>query len=86
MHPNGADSMAISGLVSRNNLVGTRRAISILFGINAVTNEQSHIVGPPFPAFKARFSAIAGWHFSRDLTRCLIIGGCDQTPVSFKDG
>jgi len=39
-------------------------------------NKQSHLVGPPFLAFKAHFLAMAGWHFSRELTRCFLIGGC----------
>jgi len=65
VHPKGTNSMAASGLVSRSNLVGTGRAISIRFDINGVRNEQSHLVGPPFPVFKARFSAMAGWHFSK---------------------
>ena len=73
MHPKGANSMAASGLVFRSDLVGTGRAISILFGINGVRNQQSHLVGPPFPEFKARFSATAGWHFSRDLIRRLLV-------------
>ena len=34
VHPKGANSMAASGLVFRSDLVGTGRAISILFGIN----------------------------------------------------
>jgi len=59
----GANSMAVSGLVFRSDLVGTGRAISILFGINGVRNQRSHLVRPPFPEFKARFSATAGWHF-----------------------
>ena len=84
--PKGANSKATSGLVFRSDLVGTRRAISILFGINGVTNQRSHLVGPPFPEFKACFSATAGWHFSRDLTRRLLIGGCGQTHVSAKHG
>ena len=71
--------MAASGLVFRSDLVGTGRAISILFGINGVRNQRSRLVGPPFPEFKARFSATAGWHFSRDLTRRLLIGGCGQS-------
>ena len=79
VHLKGANSMAVSGLVFRSDLVGTGRAISILFGINGVRNQQSHLVGPPFPEFKAGFSATAGWHFSRDLTRHLLIGGCCQT-------
>jgi len=86
LHPKGANSMALSGLVFRSDLVGTRRAISILFGINGVRNQQPHLVGPPFPEFKARFSAPAGWHFSRDLTGRLLIDGCGQSHVSAKHG
>jgi len=81
VHPKGANSMAVSGFVSRNDLVGTRRAISVLFDVNRVRNKQSHLVGSLFPAFKACFSATAGWHFSRDLTRRLLIGGCGQTHI-----
>ena len=86
VHPKGANSMAASGFVFRSDLVGTGRAISILFGINGVRNQRSHLVGPPFPEFKARFSATAGWHFERDLTRRLLIGGCGQSHVSAKHG
>ena len=35
----GANSMAASGLMFRSDLVGTGRAISILFGINGVRNK-----------------------------------------------
>jgi len=49
MHPKGANSMAVSGLVFRSDLADTGRAISILFGINGVRNQRSHLVGPPFP-------------------------------------
>ena len=87
VHPKGANSMAASGLVFRSDLVGTGRAISILFGINGVRNQRSHLVGPPFPEFKARFSATVGWHFSRDLARHLLIGGCGgHSHVSAKHG
>ena len=79
MHLKGANSMTASGLVLRSDLVGTGRAISVLFGINGVKNERSHLVGPPFPEFKARFPATAGWHFSKDLTRRLLIGGCGHS-------
>ena len=72
VHPKDANSMAASGLVFRSDLVGTGRASSILFGIYGVRNKRSHLVGPPFPEFKARFLATAGWHFSRDLTRRLL--------------
>ena len=81
MHPKGANSMAASGLILRSNLVGTGRAISIIFGIKGVRNKRSHCVRPPFPEFKACFSATAGWHC---LTRCLLIGGCGQSHVSAK--
>ena len=48
VHLKGANSMAESGFVFRSDLVGTGRAISILFGINGVRNQRSHLVGPPF--------------------------------------
>ena len=83
VHPKGANSMATSGRVFRSDLVGTGRAISILFGINGVRNKRSHLVGPPFPESKAHFSAMVGWHY---LTRCLLIGGCGQSHVSAKHG
>ena len=86
MHPKGVNSVAASGLIFSSVLVGIGRAISVLFGINGVRNKRSHLVGPPFPEFKAHFSATAGWHFSRDLTRHLLIGGCGQSHVSVKDG
>ena len=86
MHPKGASSMAASGLVLRGDLVGTGRAISVHFGINGVRNKRSHLVGPSFPEFKARFSATVGWHFSRDLTGRLLIGGCGQSHVFVKHG
>ena len=54
----------------------TRRAISIFFGINGVRNKRSHLVGPPFPEFNARFSATA--------TKCLLIGGCGQSQEWLK--
>jgi len=56
----GANSMAASGLVLRSDLVGIGRAISKLFSINGVRNQRSDLVGPPFPKFNARFSAMAG--------------------------
>ena len=86
VHPKGVNSMAASGLVFKSNLVDTGRAISFLFGINGVRKKRSHPVGLPFPEFKARVSATAGWHFSRDLIRRLLIGGCRQSHISVKDG
>ena len=86
VHPKGANSMTASGLILRSDLVGTGRAISIHFGINGVRNERSQLVGPPFSEFKALFSATAGWHFSKDLTRCLLVGGCGHSHVSVKYG
>jgi len=49
-------------------------------------DKWSHPVGPQFPEFKARFSAMAGWHFSRDLTKRLLIGGCGHSHVSVRYG
>ena len=77
--------MAASGLIFKSDLVGTGRAISVLFGINGVRNKLPHLVGPPFPVFKACFSAMVGWHFLRDLTRHLLNCGRGQSHVSFKD-
>ena len=86
VHPKGANNMAASGLIVRSDLAGTGTAISILFGMNGVRNQQSHLVGPPFPEFKAHLSATAGWQFSRDLARHLLIGGCGHSHVSVKYG
>ena len=46
--PEGCKQLATSGLVCRNELVGTGRTISVLFGINGVRNKWSHLEGPPF--------------------------------------
>ena len=62
----------MSGLRCRKVLVGTGRAISIVFGINGVT---SGFVGPLFPACMARFSATASCYFSGDLIASSLIGG-----------
>ena len=51
------------GSVVCHTLVGTGRAISVLFGINGVRNKRSHLVGPPYSEFEACFSATAGWHY-----------------------
>ena len=45
MQPKGANSMAVSG---RKVLPGTRRAISVVFGINGLRSEPSCL---PFPFF-----------------------------------
>jgi len=51
VHPKGTNSVATSGLVSRNDLVGTGHGRAI-FGIIGVRNKRSHLAGPPFLAFK----------------------------------
>ena len=56
VHLKGANSMAVSGLVSGSNSVGTGRDISVLFGINGVRNKRSHLVGPPFQRLRPIFS------------------------------
>jgi len=57
VHPKGANSMVASGLIFRSDLVGIGRAISILFGINGVSNQRCHLVGPPFPEDNDRESS-----------------------------
>ena len=44
----GANSMTMSGLACRKALVGTGRAISVLFGINRLRNKPSYLVGPVY--------------------------------------
>jgi len=53
--PKGANSMAASMLGCRNNLVGIRKAISVLFSVNVVGNKRSHLVRSLFPAFMPVF-------------------------------
>ena len=48
VHPKGANNMTTSGLACRKALVGTGRAISVLFGINGLRNKPSYLIGPPF--------------------------------------
>ena len=68
--------MAVSGLACRKALVGTGRAISVLFGIKGLRNKLSYLVGPPFLAFTAHISAKPGWYFLRTLIESSLIGGC----------
>ena len=58
VHQKGANSMAMSWLSCRNDLVGNGRAISVLFGINGVKNKRSHLIGPLFPAFILSYSRL----------------------------
>ena len=44
VHPEVADGMAVSGLHCRKDLVGTGWAISIVFGVNALSNKLSCLV------------------------------------------
>ena len=55
VHPKGANSMAVSGLACRKALVGTGRAISVLFGINGLRNK---------PSCRASISSVYGPSFS----------------------
>ena len=48
VQPKGANSISMLGLACRMALVGTGRAISVLFDINGLRNEPSYLVGPPF--------------------------------------
>ena len=55
VHPQGANSMVASGLSYRKTLVGTEWFISVLVGINGLSNKPFHLAGPPFPGFRAHF-------------------------------
>jgi len=57
--PERPNSMSVAGLSCRKAMVGTRRAISVLSGINGLRNKPSHLVGSPSlsPAYKGGFSA-----------------------------
>jgi len=54
------DPKVANSMCHRKALVGTGRAINALLCING--DKLSHLVGPPFPAFKANFSALLSWH------------------------
>jgi len=55
VHLKVANSMAASGPISRSDLVGTGKAISVLSDINGVRNKRSYLVWPQLPVFKACF-------------------------------
>ena len=59
VHPQGANSMAASGLSCRKALVGAGWPIS---GKNGLRNKLFHLVGPLFPTFRVHLSASPGWH------------------------
>ena len=83
MYWQGANSMSASGLGCRKALVGAGWwPISVLFGINGLGNKLSHLVGPPFPALRAHFSATMGRHLPGALTECWLSGGCGWSHVS----
>ena len=45
-------------------------------GLNGLRNKPSDLVGPPFLAFGAHFSAIPCWCFLGALIESLLSGGC----------
>jgi len=59
VHSKGVNSMVASGFVFRSDLVGTGRAISVLYGINGVRNKRSHLVGPPFQGLIFSYGRLA---------------------------
>ena len=66
---------------------GTGRIISVIFGINGLRIELSHLVGLLFPTFKARFSATPGWHLPRGLIEsCEVVGGCGYSHITAQPG
>jgi len=48
---------------------------SVLFGIKK-QNKQSHLIGPPFPAFKTHFSTTPGWYILGALIEIFLSDGC----------
>ena len=52
------------------------------FGLNGLRNEPSHLVGPPFSAFKARFYLHQFGISLRALIESSLSGGCGYTHVS----
>jgi len=48
VYPKGANSIATSGLISRNDLVGTGWAISLLLCMVELRKQTSCLVGLPF--------------------------------------
>jgi len=69
VHPKGANRMAVSGLVFEVTWLAPGGPF-LPFLV------QPYLVGPPFPEFKACFSATASGHFLLDITRHLLTGGC----------
>ena len=67
MHPKGANSTAVSGLIYRKGLVSTGRAISVLFGINGLRSKPSYLVGPQFLLFTAHFLGYTRLAFLKSL-------------------
>jgi len=63
VYSKSANNMAVSGLSCKEALVGTGRAISVLFGISGLRNKPLTFVELQFPMFKACFLAVPGWHF-----------------------
>ena len=61
----------MSWLGSRKASVGTWWAISVVLGVNGLRNEPSHLAGPPFLPFKARFSSMLRvWHMHFLTSHC----------------
>lgn len=57
-----------------------------LYGINGLGNELSHLAGPPFPTFRAGFSAILARHLTQALVESLLSGGYGYNEVCALDG
>jgi len=81
VQPKSANSMAASGVVSRNDLVGTGRTISVLFGLNGVKKQA---ISPPFPPFKACFQ-LRQVDISLETARRLLMCGSGQSHISVRD-
>ena len=76
MHPKGANNMAASGQLGWH---WEGHFYPFWYKQTELETSDLTLQGLLFPEFKARFSATVGWHFSRDLARRLLIGGCGRS-------
>jgi len=62
----GCKLQAVSGLVYRKHLVGSRWAASLLLCMNGLRKQTFHLVGPPLLVLKVYFTVWTQWHSQDD--------------------
>ena len=93
MHPEGADSMAVSGLHFENTLVESEWATAVLLCTNGLRKQSSCPAWCPFPVGKHLFQsgqAVAVTIASSLMGGCVLShkrveDGCKSTHVEFGD-